>query len=47
MTEPTDDKEKSWRDSLPFPAHWLVYAGLKLLLLVLVVGFALKWKGLI
>ena len=25
MSDPSDDKEKDWRDSLPFPAHWLIY----------------------
>jgi hypothetical protein len=46
-TAPDDDKEKDWRQSLPFPAHWLSYIAIKLLVLALVTGFVLHWKGLI
>ncbi|WP_296715534.1 hypothetical protein [Rhodoblastus sp.] len=42
-----DDKEKDWRDSLPFPAHWLTYLVAKLVVLALVAGFALHWYGLL
>jgi hypothetical protein len=45
--EHPDDREKSWRDSLPFPAHWLGYLVLKILVLALAVAIALRWKGLI
>jgi hypothetical protein len=41
------DREKSWRDSLPFPAHWLWYIAAKIIILVLAVWLALRWKGLI
>jgi hypothetical protein len=47
MTQPDDDREKSWRDSLPFPAHWLWYIAAKLMVLALAALIALRWKGLI
>ena len=43
---PPDDREKDWRNSLPFPAHWLAYIALKLLVLALVAYFALNYYGL-
>jgi hypothetical protein len=46
MTKP-DDREKSWRDSLPFPAHWLLYLAAKVIVLALAAYLALRWKGLI
>ncbi len=46
MTPPPDDREKDWRNSLPFPAHWLAYIALKLLVLALVAYFALNYYGL-
>jgi len=46
MTQP-DDREKSWRDSLPFPAHWLWYIAAKIIVLALAVMIGLRWKGLI
>jgi hypothetical protein len=45
--EQPDDREKSWRDSLPFPAHWLSYLVVKIFVLALAVAIALRWKGLI
>ncbi len=33
---PPDDPEKDWRASLPFPAHWLGYIAIKLVVLALV-----------
>jgi hypothetical protein len=47
MTQPSDDKEKDWRASLPFPHHWLYYIAAKILMLALVAGFALHWYGLL
>jgi hypothetical protein len=48
MSPPSpDDKEKDWRDSLPFPAHWLTYLVAKLVVLALVAGFTLHWYGLL
>ncbi|MCW2317798.1 hypothetical protein SAMN06265338_101889 [Rhodoblastus acidophilus] len=46
MTQP-DDREKSWRDSLPFPAHWLWYIAAKIVVLGLAIMIGLRWKGLI
>ncbi len=46
MTQP-DDREKDWRQLLPFPAHWLWYIAAKLIVLVLAALIALRWKGLI
>ncbi|HUO55614.1 MAG TPA: hypothetical protein VMU18_12775 [Rhodoblastus sp.] len=43
----TEEKEKDWRDSLPFPAHWLYYIAAKIVVLILVAGFALYWYGLL
>jgi hypothetical protein len=42
-----DQPEKDWRDSLPFPAHWLWYLAAKVLVLALAVLIVLWWKGLI
>jgi len=47
MTEPADDKEKDWRASLPFPAHWLAYIVAKIVILLLVAAIALHWYGLL
>lgn len=44
MTEP---RKKDWRDSLPFPAHWLYYIAAKFILLGLATLIALYWYGLI
>ncbi len=46
MTGP-DDKKTSWQESLPFPAHWLGYIAIKVIVLALVVYVALKYKGLL
>jgi len=46
MTQP-EPREKSWRDSLPFPAHWLGYIAIKILVLALAVVLVLRWKGLV
>ena len=46
MTKP-EPREKTWRDSLPFPAHWLGYIFVKIFVLALVVYIGLRWKGLI
>jgi hypothetical protein len=43
MTEP----QRSWRDSLPFPAHWLGYIVIKIIVLALAVYLVLRWKGLV
>jgi hypothetical protein len=42
-----EDKEKDWRASLPFPAHWLGYIAIKLVVLALVTLFALHYYGLL
>ena len=44
---PLNDEPKDWRASLPFPAHWLLYIAIKLLVLALVTGFALRWYGVL
>ena len=44
MTMP-DDNQKSWRDSLPFPKHWLGYVALKIIVLLLAVYVVLRWSG--
>ena len=44
---PADDKEKDWRASLPFPAHWLWYIAAKVIVLALVTVFAFKYFGLL
>ena len=44
MTEP---EKKSWKDYLPFPAHWLGYIAVKVIVLALVVYVALKYKELL
>lgn len=49
MTPPgnnSDPSRKRWQDSLPFPAHWLGYIALKIIVLLLVVYIALHYKGL-
>ena len=43
----TDPEKTDWRKSLPFPAHWLAYIAVKLVVLALVVLFALHYYGLI
>jgi len=42
-----DDGKKSWRDSLPFPQHWLGYVALKVIVVGLAVYVALRWIGLL
>jgi uncharacterized membrane protein len=43
----TENPEKDWRASLPFPAHWLWYIAAKLIVLTLVTVFTLKYYGLL
>jgi hypothetical protein len=38
----TDDT----RDNLPFPRRWIAYIAIKLVVLVVLVGVALKYYGL-
>jgi hypothetical protein len=40
MPEPR--KKKSWHDSLPFPRHWLAYVILKIAVILLAIGIALR-----
>ena len=47
MTPPPDEPEKDWRASLPFPAHWLGYIAIKLVVLALVTLIALHYYGLV
>ena len=47
MMRAPDDPEKNWRDSLPFPAHWLWYIAAKVIVLALAVWLVLRWKGLV
>ena len=47
MTQPSDDKEKDWRASLPFPHHWLDYIAAKVAVLGLLTLIALHWSGLL
>lgn len=48
MTQPpVDGPEKDWRASLPFPAHWLGYIAIKLVVLALVTLVALHYYGLL
>ena len=43
----SNDDKSDWRKSLPFPAHWLAYIAVKLIVLALVVLFALHYYNLI
>jgi hypothetical protein len=43
----TNEPKQDWRASLPFPAHWLYYIAVKIVVLILAVGFALYWFGLL
>jgi len=36
-----DDRNKSWKDTLPFPRHWLAYVVLKIAVVVIAVLLAL------
>lgn len=38
---------KSWHDDLPFPKRWIYYIAAKILVLVVLVYVALRWKGLL
>ncbi len=42
-----DDRNKSWKDSLPFPRHWLAYVVLKIAVVVIAVLLALYFNGLL
>ncbi len=42
-----DDRNKSWKDSLPFPRHWLTYVVLKIAVLVAAVLLVLYLSGLL
>jgi len=42
-----DDRKKSWKDSLPFPRHWLAYVVLKIAVVVIAVLLALYFNGLL
>jgi hypothetical protein len=42
-----DDREKSWKDSLPFPRHWLAYVVLKIAVVVAAVLLVLYLSGLL
>ena len=44
MTAP---EKKSWHDDLPFPKRWLGYIAIKIIVLVLLVYVALRYKGLL
>jgi hypothetical protein len=43
MPEPR--RKRSWRDSLPFPRHWLAYVVLKLVVIALAVYLVLRFMG--
>jgi hypothetical protein len=43
MTEP----KKSWRDSLPFPRHWLSYVALKYAVLAAAALLVLHFLGVL
>lgn len=42
-----ETRKTDWRDSLPFPAHWLYIIIAKFVFLGLVTVIALYWYGLI
>lgn len=42
-----DNREKSWKDSLPFPRHWLAYVVLKIAVVVAAVLLVLYLSGLL
>ncbi|WP_395688306.1 hypothetical protein [Aestuariivirga sp.] len=44
MTAP---EKKSWRDSLPFPKHWLAYMVLKITVLLAALYLVLRLSGLV
>ena len=41
------DNKKPWTENLPFPKRWLGYIAIKLIVLVLGVYLALRWKGML
>jgi hypothetical protein len=41
------DEKKSWRDSLPFPRHWLAYVAIKVAVLAVALYLVLKLSGLL
>lgn len=43
----SNDNNKSWYDSLPFPKRWLGYIALKLIVLALAIYVVLKYNGLL
>jgi hypothetical protein len=47
MMNAPDDRNKSWKDSLPFPRHWLAYVVLKIAVVVAAVLLVLYLSGLL
>jgi hypothetical protein len=47
MMNAPDDRNGSWKDSLPFPRHWLAYVVLKIAVVVAAVLLALYSYGLL
>ena len=43
----TQDNDKTWTDTLPFPKRWLGYVTIKILMLAAVIYVALRWKGVL
>jgi hypothetical protein len=43
----TENDGKSWRDSLPFPKHWLSYVVLKIIVLAVAAFLVLRFSGLL
>ena len=39
--------EPTWKSSLPFPARWLWYIAIKIVVLALAVFMALRYYGLV
>ena len=43
----SDNRKKSWKESLPFPRHWLAYVVLKIAVVVAAVLLVLYLSGLL
>jgi hypothetical protein len=43
----TENNGKSWRDSLPFPKHWLSYVVLKIIVLAIAAFLVFRFSGLL
>lgn len=42
-----DEDKTDWKNSLPFPRHWLIYIAIKLIILAVAVLVTLRIYGMI